>query len=264
MAVNTRNFLLSISIALLVESIFLGLPALAQESKPTRVGNIVSIHELGFGLGGMNYQGDISPRYRLLNNRPSLELFYKKVISQPLSLRVALLMGRYAADDRSVMQKLPFHKYRRADISGNIFELAVGVEYNFLDHYDFKRLTRWTPYFFATPGVVHYKVKRDGGQPNNPKDGNTTNKSTDIMFALGPGVKLALNRNWNLGIEYGPRIVLTTDFLDDLSPKDKFGHALSNPYTADWYFFTGATLTYSIYRTKCPKIYHKRAPEILN
>jgi hypothetical protein len=264
MAVITRNYLLSIGTWLLVESIFLCFPAVAQESKPTRMGNIVSIHEIGFGLGGMNYQGDISPRYRLLNNRPAIELFYKKVISQPLSLRASLLIGQYAAADEAVAQARPFHKYRDAAIRGNIFELAVGVEYNFLDHYDFKRLTRWTPYFFATPGITHYKLKREGGEENNPKYGTKTNKSTDIMLALGPGVKIALSRHWNLGVEYGPRIIFTTDFLDDLSPEDKSGHALSNPYTADWYFFTGATLTYTIYRTKCPKVYHKRAPEILN
>src|SRR6188768_2089945 len=106
-----------------------------------------STSELGVGLGGINYKGEIAPKYRFGNNQPALTVFYRRDISNPVTLRAGVLAGGIAGTDNYF--DLPLNQYRQARLRGTLLEGAMGMEYNFLDYYDLRRHIRWTPYFFA-------------------------------------------------------------------------------------------------------------------
>src|SRR5688572_14220050 len=103
--------------------------------------------ELGIGLGGTVYKGELAPNYRFGNNRPAGVLFYKKDVSPAVVIRAQGMLGFIRADDHdSALYKLPLHQFRDARMKGRLIELAVGFDYNFLNYYDHKRIVRWTPY----------------------------------------------------------------------------------------------------------------------
>ncbi|MDX5396368.1 MAG: DUF6089 family protein, partial [Hymenobacteraceae bacterium] len=93
-------------------SIFFTRPAVAQNTS-----------EIGIGIGGMSYRGEIAPAYRLQNNRPAFTLFYKKDISRPVTLGAGITYGVIRAQDEDL--NLPLHQYRLAELKARLGELAV-------------------------------------------------------------------------------------------------------------------------------------------
>ena len=88
-----------------------------------------------------------------------------------------------------------------------------------------------------------------------------------MVIPFGGGVKYILSEQLTLGMELGFRPT-TSDFLDKLdstlpalarydTPIDATTVALSkglnygNPYTNDWYYFLGLTLSYTITKARC-------------
>src|SRR5688500_17299124 len=66
--------------------------------------------ELGIGLGGTVYKGEIAPEYNFGNNRPAASVFYRRDISDPVTLKAGLLVGLLGASDSDV--GLPLHQLR--------------------------------------------------------------------------------------------------------------------------------------------------------
>ena len=97
---------------LLAGSSFLGAaPAWAQNTS-----------ELGLGLGGTNYKGEVSPQYQFKNNRPALTVFYRRDISAPITLRGGLTVGGLRANDANVEgvngSVPPLQSYRQVSAFG--------------------------------------------------------------------------------------------------------------------------------------------------
>src|SRR5688572_20449837 len=95
--------LLLICIGQIGSFLFIPCYCLAQQTK-----------ELGVGIGGTSYKGEISPNYRFLNNIPALTVFYKKDISAPIVLRAGLTLGMMRAKDENFQK--PLNQYRRAEM----------------------------------------------------------------------------------------------------------------------------------------------------
>lgn len=228
-----------------------------------QVGSIFFAHaqstsELGLGLGATNYKGEISPHYRLGNNRPAGTVFYKKDLSEAIALRAGLLAGMMRASDEDL--NLPLHQQRRAKMETNLAEFSAGMEYKFLDYYDQRQRLRWTPYFFIGAAVANYN--------NRVVFADNTIKPFENGFVFsipaGIGFKYALSYHWNLGLEFGARKTLLEagENLDYLLKK---GHESnppaelpnSNPYDKDWYFYHGVSLSYTFYKIICPGVYRK-------
>jgi hypothetical protein len=211
--------------------------------------------ELGIALGGAVYKGELAPDYRLANNRPAGALFYKKGLSPALDFRVQGMLGFIRAKDEDL--NLPLHIARDARMAGRLLELSAGIDYNFLDFYNLRRYTRWTPYYFVGVAATSYSVT------NNPQESRLNqNRKGGVLIAIptGVGVKLALSYHWNLGLEVGAR----KSFTDKLDAFDETTTvtAFSNPFDRDWYFFNGVTLSYTFYKIKCPQIY-RSSPGLL-
>lgn len=214
--------------------------------------------ELGVGVGGASYKGEIAPNYRFLNNRPAFTVFYKKDVSQPLVLRAGLTLGLMRAHDEDV--KRPLNQLRRADMVTNLAELSAGIDYNFLNYYDQRRHIRWTPYFFLGAAVANYN--------NKVVLQNNVIKPFENSFVLsipmGIGLKYALSRHWNLGLEAAARKTLfrAGDKIDYLKNKNHESNPpnelpYTNPYDNDWYFYNGISISYTFYKLICPEVYKK-------
>lgn len=225
----------------------------------------VTTSELGVGIGGANYKGELSPNYRFLNNQPAITVFYRRDISNPITLRGGLMFSHRIADDNTISDDaydLPLPNYRQGELRLSLAELSAVMEYNFLDYYDFRQPQRVSPYFFIGVAGLLYNVKLTTAsedpalEPLN-KDFRT---SLTVAVPIGVGVKYALSRHWNLGLEFGAR-KLFNDRLDALTEDD--GKHVANPYDKDWYFYNGVSISYTFYRINCPPTY-KSNPGILD
>ncbi len=209
--------------------------------------------EIGGGLGGLVYKGEVAPNYRFQNNRPGLNIFYKKDLSVPVTLKANLMAGWMRAHDENV--DLPINTFRQADVKTNLIELSAGLEYNFLDYYNQRRRTRWTPYYFISLAIANYN--------NKVVLADTYTKPFENGFVLaiptGIGFKYALSYHWNLGLEVGARKTLlkNNDRLDYLQTKDypelpRADLPHTDPYDQDWYFYNGLSISYTFYKLRCP------------
>lgn len=221
-----------------IGSVFFILPALAQAP---------STSELGIGLGGINYKGEIAPKYRFGNNQPAITVFYRKDISKPVTLKASVLGGGIAGTDNYF--ELPLNQVRQARLRGSLLEGAVGLEYNFMDYYDLRRRIRWTPYFFINAAAFYVSAKTESSTQTSL---NKENTFLSFSIPTGVGVKYALSQHWNLGAEIGARKIFTDSF-DNLD--ENTSSAFANPHNNDWYFYNGFSISYTFYKIECAKVY---------
>jgi len=208
-------------------------------------------------LGATNYRGEISPQYQLQNNRPALTAFYRRDVSVPVTLRGGLLVGLLRADDGNVAGENntvpPLPAYRQANTKGSVVEASAVLEYNFMDFHYRTDKVHFTPYLFA--GVAAYYASTTTVTNNQALTGafNRDGSMIGIAIPAGAGLKYALSEHINLGLEVGVR-KLFTDKLDHLFDQDPL---LVNPNDPDWYYYSGASLSYTFYKIRCPKQYRK-------
>lgn len=252
MILNKIRQVLLICAMIQIGSTFFGSNANAQFQQPKPV----TTSEIGVGIGGANYKGEISPNYRFLNNQPALMIFYRHNISEPISIRAALMGSHRIFNDKSFkdeVQELPYHDWRNMELKLSLFEFSLGFEYNFLDYYtDIRQKYRVSPYFFAGAALLNYNHQlSQNGDIIEPFD----NKFT-VSVPFGVGVKYALSKQWNLGLEFGARKMFNDiiDYLDDNDSK-----ALANPFDKDMYFYNGISLSYTLYRINCPPVYKRKS-----
>jgi len=120
------------------------------------------------------------------------------------------------------------------------------MEFNFLDYVNNYSEFRYSPYAFFGLGYILFKGVDD------------KNKST-FVIPFGGGVKYLLSDQLTLGIELGFRPT-TSDELDKLvstlptpgtSPAVAKIDGFGNPYTKDWYYSLGLTLSYTLTKARC-------------
>lgn len=188
--------------------------------------------EFGLGIGGINYTGDLTPRYSVKNFKPGAQFFYRYNLPNNVSVfRLNILAGGIGADESNYND--PLQNTRQLEFSGSLGEIAGIYEYNFFDYRDLKGTYFMAPYLFGGIGVTSVW---GGGVP------------TFISIPFGVGVKYKLGDNFNLGLEYGARKIFT-DKLDGYNDPE----VLSSSRKSDWYYFLSLTLSYTIYQQLCPE-----------
>jgi len=224
-------------------SVFFALSAKAQ-----------STSEVGIGLGGLVYKGELAPSYQFRNNRPAVTAFYRKDISAPVTLRAAVMGGLLRADDANVKgvngNTAPLPAARRANMKGNLIELSGALEYNFFDFHNRKDKVHFTPYVVV--GLAAFLANTT--TQSNAVGAESFNKKGSVLGLAVPagfGLKLALSRHWNLGLEAGARKAFT-DELDHASTQSP---VLVNNHDQDWYFYNGVSISYTFYKIHCPDSY---------
>ncbi|WP_338876669.1 DUF6089 family protein [Spirosoma sp. SC4-14] len=196
--------------------------------------------EVGGGLGGMLYKGDVSPHLNPRFYRPAANMFFRYNATRSFSLRAGLAIGSFQADDK--FSNDPLQQARDFSFRSTTSEATVDMEYNFLNYKQTPKVKNWTPYVFAGLGLYSYT--------------NHVVKARALLnFPLGVGVKYEIKRPWSVGIEFGTRFT-NNDYLDGLGERT-FGVttnklAQGNPALNDSYTYTAITVSYTFYTIFCP------------
>ncbi|MCX2741345.1 DUF6089 family protein [Pontibacter anaerobius] len=254
MTLNTLKQALLICLFMQIGSVFFTPYVKAQVSQP------VTTSEIGVGIGGANYKGEIAPNYRFLNNQPALTLFYRRDMSNAITLRGGLMGSHRIVDDNTFSDEAfddrPFHAYRQGELKLSLLELSGILEYNFLDYYDRSQSPRLSPYLFVGVAGLLYNNKLASTNVEAMQEPFETSITVAVPF--GVGLKFALSTHWNLGLEFGARKTFS-DKLDYLYPDSGlYPENLVNPHDKDWYFYNGVSISYTFYRYNCPAIYKNR------
>jgi opacity protein-like surface antigen len=197
--------------------------------------------EIGAGLGGFNYKGDISPSVRARFFKPAGSLFFRYNPSQALSLRAEFAGGIIGAADKN--SKDPFQQTRNLSFTTRIIEGSAVAEYNFLNFQERRFAVNWSPYVFG--GIGYSKF--------NPNVQTSAYKTSSFTLPYGVGIKYQIRRPWNIGIEYGARKTFT-DYLDNLGGEPTSTDKLQqgDPSLKDNYYYLRLSVSYTFYKIVCP------------
>lgn len=196
--------------------------------------------EVGGGLGGMLYKGDVSTSLNPRFYRPAANLFFRYNASRSFSLRAGLGIGSIGAADRFSRDAL--QQARDYSFRSSLSEATFDLQYNFLNYKLTPKAKNWTPYVFGGVGLCSFR---------NP----VVRARGIINFPLGLGVKYEINRPWSVGLEFGTRFT-KHDYLDGLGERtygittNKTGQG--NPVLRDSYTYTALTVSYTFYKIVCP------------
>ncbi len=198
--------------------------------------------QLGLGVGGFNYKGDLSPSYNPKFTQLGINAFCRVNIRNDISLKTSFSLGSIKGDDAQI--KDPFNQQRGMSFKTNLIELNGVFEYNFLDFKFDKHHRDWTPYLFGGLGLMSFSS-------NQPKSSNYS--TFQMVVPYGLGVKYKFSHKWGLDFELGARKSFT-DYLDNLGSEDiNLPQNQLNDYTLkDNYLYTSITLTYTIIKLWCP------------
>lgn len=197
--------------------------------------------EVGVGLGGFVYKGDIAPNFSFRNTMPAGAIIIRRNVSHAFTLRANAAFGSLSSDDDRSAD--PFQQARNISFRTRVAEASLIGEYNFLNYSSLRKVKNWTPYVFGGVGLLNSTLRNVGGLPRR------------IMVPLGVGVKYEFKRPWSVGVEFGTRFT-STDYLDGLGPATFDGTnklQQGNPALKDKYTFVGFTLTYTFYKIDCPE-----------
>ena len=248
---------------------------------------VVSSTEIGIMGGGSYYLGDINKKH-FDYMMPSGGIVVRKNIDRRIVVKGALLLGYIRADDsRNAKDTANFN--RNLHFRSPIYEISGQVEFNFLPYETGNSLYTFTPFIFAGVSLFRFNPQAEASngewvalQPLGTEGQGTTTFQdrkkyalTQFSIPMGGGFKIAVNKTFNIIVEYGIRKTFT-DYLDDVSttytgplplpewttqlnlqmadrnlngPKAK-GFQRGNSKDNDWYTFTGITLSFKILSEK--------------
>ena len=246
---------------------------------------VVSNTEIGIMGGSSYYLGDINSKH-FDYMMPSGGIVIRKNIDRRIVVKSELLLGNIRADDarnRNDTMKLNRNLHFRSPI----YELSGQVEFNFLPYETGNSLYPFTPFIFAGVSLFRFNPKAEANngewvalQPLGTEGQGTTSFQdrrryalTQFSIPMGGGFKIAINKTFNIILEYGIRKTFT-DYLDDVSTSYIGGNlidmsplgiemsdkSLNGPQAKDfqrgdskdkdWYTFTGITLSFKILSEK--------------
>ncbi len=196
---------------------------------------------IGGGVGGFNYKGDMSPTFNPRNYLPGGHLLFRYNASPAVSFKLAGTLGIAGAKDSRSSD--PFIQNRNQSFRTNVLEWSAITEYNFLNYSQKRKANNWTPYLFG--GVSYYNF--------SPQPQTSDYKTAQLNIPYGVGVKWEFRRPWSIEVEFGTR-KLFTDYFDDLGDNIPLSQRtrLGNPALRDQYYYTSITLSYTFYTIFCP------------
>ncbi|MBC6366311.1 DUF6089 family protein [Algoriphagus sp. AK58] len=220
-------------------------------------------YEIGGGIGGAVYSGDIIRKIDPGQLGLQGTLFGKRNFDNVWSLRVGLSTAVLQGDDEIKPLDLVYQS-RDARFRGGVIEASAVMEFNFLDFLRNDSEFRYSPYAFFGLGYSFFTMKgRYSAQRFTPAD---YYQLFSPVIPFGGGVKYRLNDRWTLAGELGFRATFT-DYLDKIDSNaglfpisevdpitgKTLTHIINfgNPNTKDWYYFLGLTLSYTITNVKC-------------
>jgi hypothetical protein len=188
--------------------------------------------ELGMLAGGSYYYGDIvNYSFQPESIKPAGGVFIRYHITPSLSLRGNLMYCRIFGADSNLTYSndTKWQKERNLAFYSDIFELSGIFEYNLIadENKGRKIRDRFIPYVFGGIGVFYFEPKAIHpitGQPialRPLKLDGTSYSPVAYAMPLGAGIRVYVNKNWQIGLEFGMRFT-TTSHLDDIDGSSKY------------------------------------------
>ena len=250
----------------------------AQQFKPNT--------EVGLILGTSYYLGDLNTTH-FNQSSATAGLVIRKNIDKRFVYKAEVMYLNIKSDERQSSDTIALN--RGLHFRSPIYELSGQIEFNFLPYQSGNPLYTWTPFVYTGISIFSFNPQAENingewvdlqelgteGQGTTTEfNGNTRSKYSLIQFAIpiGGGLKIAVNENFNIVLEYGARKTFT-DYLDDVSTtyagpningswpvemsdlaqqmSDPNGTHVKdeqrgNPDKKDWYSFAGITLSFKL------------------
>lgn len=204
-------------------------------------------HHLFLSIGISNFLGELGGANRIGSKefslrdfdfpsvRPSFNVGYYFVFARNFALRSAFSYSYISGNDKYTEE--PFRNNRNLNFRTPVYELSTAVEFFYEiskrgARYSFKGLKgaksfSATPYIYTGIGAFYFnpKGKLDGkwytlrnlsteGQGLVPT--RKVYSNYQVVIPIGLGIKFAISRSLQIGIEYAARITFT-DYMDDVS-----------------------------------------------
>ena len=190
-------------------------------------------YEIGGGIGGSMYMGDVNSSSLSQGWNPALDVIFRRNFNFRWALKSNLKMGKVTGTTEKTENVFP--DFAQASFSRSFYELGGQMEFNFMPYSDlfaYLNTSRLSPYVLSGLGFTF----APGG----------TETFFGVNLPLGIGVKYKVRNRINLGLEFTVHKL----FNDAFDAPDKEGFNLDNPYNVqsglfknkDWY----NTLTFSI------------------
>ena len=270
--------LITNTLLLIIISLVFNFASTAQQFKPNT--------EVGLILGTSYYLGDLNTTH-FNQSSATAGLVIRKNIDKRFVYKAEVMYLNLKSDERQSSDTIALD--RGLHFRSPIYELSGQIEFNFLPYQSGNPLYTWTPYVYTGISIFSFNPQAENingewvdlqelgteGQGTTTEfDGNTRSKYSLIQFAIpiGGGLKIAVNENFNIVLEYGARKTFT-DYLDDVSTtyagpningswpvemsdlaqqmSDPNGTHVKdeqrgNPDKKDWYSFAGITLSFKL------------------
>lgn len=195
--------------------------------------------ELGAGLAGFVYQGDLTPNSlgSFRTTRPGFVLSAAKLLDASFAIRVNAAFGGLRGDETR-FDNPEYRKFRAFKFSTPVIELAGHLVWNLLGKQYAPK--GFAPYLFGGIGLSYFKIRRDASELDLSYFGETSEipallaedqahavPKFRMVIPAGLGVRYHMSQRLALNIESAYRIPFT-DYLDGFSRS-------ANPSQSDHY-----------------------------
>lgn len=184
--------------------------------------------EIGLNGGISNYNGDLIPKKSseaLRHSHFTITPFMKYKLNQYFDARGSFTYCKISGDDALVTDLV--QKKRNLNFSSNIYEIAIGLDYNLLGYIPTNLVKPISPYLHIGIGGYYFNPTTSyNGQTINLQSVGTEGQGMpgfgnkfslyQICIPFGGGLKYALSDEINVGFEINFRKTFT-DYLDDVS-----------------------------------------------
>ena len=191
---------------------------------------IVQEGEIGVGIGGGHYFGDLNTRARLNRTKIAATAFFRKNLGNYIAARLGVSFAQLGYSDQ--YNSYNEYMYRRnLSFNTKIWELTLQGDFNFFRFMPGEPAFSFTPYITLGAGVFNYDpyaylrgakvfLRPLGTEGQGSTDPSVQKRkkysSMGICIPFGGGFKYALNSRINIGFEILHRFT-NTDYIDDVS-----------------------------------------------
>lgn len=176
--------------------------------------------EIGGGVGGAGYMGDLNQHNPLQISGVSLTGFVKYNFNGYFSVKGALNYAKIGAADST--SNNAYYRQRNLDFHNTIKEASITGEFNFMHYIPDAGKNKFTPFVFVGFGITPHapRTKLNGSEIGLRKlrtEGQEKQYSNYVMaIPFGAGIKYNIGGKFNLIGDIGYRYT-NTDYLDDVS-----------------------------------------------
>jgi opacity protein-like surface antigen len=205
--------------------------------------------EIGGWAGVSHYFGDLNTKFDLTHPGFAGGTAFRFNFNDRLCLKMSANYGTIGADDK--YSSNVFEQRRNLNFRSVLIDGTGQFEFNFMPYNYFDKSQWFSPYLFGGLSVYHFNPQgKLNGTTYDLRPLGTEGQfrgeeyyTTQMAFAYGGGLKIALSEVWSINIELSAR-KLFTDYLDDVSKTypnmneirkqhGEFAVALSDPSIPD-------------------------------